>query len=165
MTFKPGVDGLDVRLATPEDSALILDFINQLAVYEKMADDVVATEDGIRYWLFEQNKAATLLAYYNGEPVAFALFFYTFSTFLGCANLYLEDLFVKEQFRKLGIGKAMFRCLAQVARANGCRRMEWQCLDWNQNARDFYEGLGAYARDGWVVYHLPEQNLKGLAGE
>ncbi len=142
------------RNATQNDCALILEFIKGLAEYEKMSDDVVATEDLLREWLFEKQKAEVIFALEDGKEVGFALFFHNFSTFLGRAGLYLEDLFVLPEYRKRGHGKALILELARIANERKCGRMEWSCLDWNQPSIDFYLSLGAKPMNEWTTYRL-----------
>ena len=151
------------RYAQEEDTALILQFVRDLADYEKMLDEVVATEDTLREWLFVQKKAEVIFAVAEGKEAGFALFFYNFSTFLGKAGLYLEDLFVKPEYRKFGIGKAILRKLAGIAVERGCGRLEWQCLDWNQPSINFYLSLGAVPMQEWTVYRLAGDTLRALA--
>ena len=154
---------LTFRYAQESDTALILEFIKALADYEKMSDDVVATEELLKEWLFGQKKAEVIFALADGKEVGFALFFHNFSTFLGRAGIYLEDLFVKPEFRGKGIGKAIFKKLGAIARERGCGRLEWWCLDWNQPSIDFYRSMGAEAMDEWTVYRIAGEGLKALA--
>lgn len=147
------------RFAQKEDVPLILSFIRQLAVYEKMEDQVVATESLLEQWIFEEKKAEVLLAVAEGKEVGFALFFHNFSTFLGRAGLYLEDLYVMPQYRKKGYGKAILKKLAQIAVERGCGRLEWWCLDWNKPSIDFYLSLGAEPMNGWTAYRIAGQAL------
>ena len=142
------------RNATENDCALILEFIKALAEYEKMSDDVVATEDLLREWIFEKQKAEVIFALEDGREVGFALFFHNFSTFVGRAGIYLEDLFVLPEYRKRGHGKALILELARIANKRGCGRMEWSCLDWNQPSIDFYLSLGAKPMNEWTTYRL-----------
>ena len=151
------------RFAGREDVPLILQFIKDLAAYEKMEDQVVATEELLTEWIFEKQKAEVLFAVEEGEEVGFALFFHNFSTFLGRAGLYLEDLFVKPEFRGKGYGKALLGRLAQIAKERGCGRMEWWCLDWNRPSIDFYRSLGAEPMDEWTVYRLTGDTLDHMA--
>ena len=151
------------RAATPQDTLLILDFIKGLAEYEKMSDQVVADERLLREWIFEQKKAEVIFALEDGVEVGFALFFHNFSTFLGRAGLYLEDLFVKPAYRGRGHGKALIRELARIAVERGCGRLEWCCLDWNQPSIDFYLSLGALPMDEWTTYRLSGENLHAFA--
>ena len=150
------------RTAHPEDAGLILEFIRELAAYEKMSGDVVATEELLRHWIFAQKKAEVIFALEEGREVGFALFFHHYSTFLGRAGLYLEDLFVKPQYRGKGYGKALLKELARIAVARGCGRMEWCCLDWNQPSIDFYLSLGAEPLKEWTTYRVAGERLRGL---
>ena len=151
------------RAATPQDTALILDFIKGLAEYEKMSDQVVADETLLREWIFEKKKAEVIFALEDGVEVGFALFFHNFSTFLGRAGLYLEDLFVKPEYRGRGHGKGLIRELARIAVERGCGRLEWCCLDWNRPSIDFYLSLGALPMDEWTTYRLSGENLHAFA--
>ena len=150
------------RMAQPEDTALILHFIRELAVYGKMEDQVVATEELLTEWLFEKQKAEVVIAEAEGKPVGFALFFHNFSTFLGRAGIYLEDLFVEPSERGKGYGKALLTHLAQLAVERGCGRLEWSCLDWNQPSIDFYLSMGAQRMDDWTTYRLTGDRLAEL---
>lgn len=147
-------DDFIIRPAVKEDCPLILSFIRQLAAYEKMADQVVATVEGLEQSLFIEQRAEVILGEYKGEPVAFALFFHNYSTFLGRANLYLEDLYVQDHCRGKGFGQRMLDQLAAIAVSRGCQRLDWWCLDWNQSSIDFYLKLGATPMEEWTVYRL-----------
>lgn len=151
------------RFAQEQDIPLILSFIRQLAEYERMLDEVVATEELLREWLFRQKKAEVLFALDNGRAVGFALFFHNFSTFLGRAGIYLEDLFVLPECRGHGYGKALLQQLARIALERGCGRLEWWCLDWNRPSIAFYRSLGAQAMDEWTVYRIAGDTLTSLA--
>lgn len=151
------------RQAEEKDTALILDFIRQLAAYEKLADQVVATEDVLREWLFEKQKAKVIFALEGEKEVGFALYFNNFSTFLGRAGIYLEDLFVLPEYRGRGYGKALLKKLAAIALEEGCGRLEWSCLDWNKPSIDFYRSLGAVSMEEWTVYRLTSETLKRMA--
>ena len=152
------------RKAVREDVPLILEFIKGLAEYEKMSDEVVATEEILDEWLFDKEKAEVIFAIAEGEEVGFALFFHNFSTFLGRAGIYLEDLFVKPKYRGNGYGKAILKRLAQIAVERGCGRLEWSCLDWNQPSIDFYLSLGATPMSGWTGYRMTGKTLADAAG-
>lgn len=152
------------RFATESDCARILGFIRALAEYEKMSDQVVATEALLREWIFEQRKAEVLFACDGEREVGFALFFHNFSTFLGRAGIYLEDLFVLPEYRGKGYGKALLGKLAQITCERGCGRLEWACLDWNRPSIDFYLSLGAVPMDDWTTYRLTGDTLKRMAG-
>ncbi|MDO5116866.1 MAG: GNAT family N-acetyltransferase [Eggerthellaceae bacterium] len=155
----------DYRFATPEDMALVLRFIRDLAKYEHMEDEVVATEDLLREWIFERQKAEVLFVMEGGIEVGFALFFHNFSTFLGRAGIFLEDLFVLPEYRGKGYGKGLLIQLARIARERECGRLEWNCLDWNQPSIDFYLSLGAQQMDIWTTYRLTGETLERLAAE
>lgn len=156
---------LTIRFATEADVGLILQFIRELAIYEEMLDEVVATEALLREWLFEKDGAEVLIAEADAEPVGFALFFRNFSTFLGRSGLYLEDLFVLPQHRGRGYGKALLRRMAQIALERGYGRMEWSCLDWNKPSIDFYLSLGARPMSDWTTYRLTGDTLTAMAKE
>lgn len=158
--------GLRVRNASEEDVHLILDLIRELAEYEKLSHEVVATEDGLRRSLFGERPAAeVLIGEFEGRPAAFALFFHNFSTFLGKPGIYLEDLYVRPRFRGRGMGKAMLVRLAKLARERGCGRLEWSVLDWNEPSISFYESLGAVAMTDWTVYRVTGEALNSLASK
>ena len=154
---------LEYRFANEEDCGLILEFIKALAAYEKMSDEVVATESLLREWIFEKKKAEVLFACEDGKEVGFALFFHNFSTFLGRAGIYLEDLFVLPEYRGKGYGKGLLKKLAQITEERGCGRLEWWCLDWNQPSIDLYRSLGAEPMDEWTTYRLTGDKLKEMA--
>lgn len=154
---------MEFRYAGKEDSALILDFIRQLAAYEKMSDQVIATEELLREWIFEKQKAEVLFVLADGNEVGFALFFNNFSTFLGRAGIYLEDLFVLPEYRGRGYGKALLSKLAQITLERGCGRLEWSCLDWNKPSIDFYKSMGAAAMEDWTTYRLTGSTLRKAA--
>ena len=153
----------EFRFATEKDTALILNFIKALAEYEKMSDQVVANEELLREWIFEKKKAEVIFALENGKEIGFALFFHNFSTFLGRAGIYLEDLFVMPEYRGRGHGKRLIRELARIAVERGCGRLEWCCLDWNKPSIDFYLSLGARPLDEWTTYRLTGECLKSFA--
>ena len=151
------------RFAAPEDVPLILSFIKALAAYEHMEDQVVATEELLRERLFDRHGAEVIFALEDGREVGFALFFHNFSTFLGKAGLYLEDLFVLPEYRGRGCGKGLLRTLARIALERGCGRMEWWCLDWNKPSIDFYRSLGAEPMSEWTTYRLTGDTLQKMA--
>ena len=152
------------RFANENDCRPILKFIRSLAKYEKMEDEVVATEALLREQLFEKKKAEVLFVMDGSTEVGFALFFHNFSTFLGRAGIYLEDLYVRPSYRGKGYGKALLRELAHITVNRGCGRLEWACLDWNQPSIDFYKSLGAIPMDEWTVYRAAGDTLLKMAG-
>lgn len=154
---------LTFRYAKREDISLILKFIKDLAEYEKMADEVIADETLLEEWLFDKEKAEVLFAVIDQKEIGFALFFHNFSTFLGRAGLYLEDLFVLPEYRGKGYGKAILKQLAKIAIERKCGRLEWCCLNWNQPSIDFYLSLGAKPMSDWTTYRVTGETLKKLA--
>jgi len=154
---------LSFRYAQEEDAEKILFFIRALAEYEKMEDDVVATPQLLKEWIFEKKKAEVIFPVVDGKEIGFALFFHNFSTFLGRAGLYLEDLFVLKEYRGRGYGKATLRELARIALERGCGRLEWCCLDWNTPSIDFYLSIGARPMDEWTTYRLTGDTLRDMA--
>jgi GNAT superfamily N-acetyltransferase len=157
--------GLTIRAATPADRDLVFAFIRDLAEYEKLLDDVIATPDDVARALFAPHPRVFCdLAEWDGAPAGFALWFYNFSTFRGRHGIYLEDLFVKPAFRSKGIGKALLAHLAKRAVTEGCARVEWWVLDWNEPSIKFYESLGAIPMKEWTVFRLTGEPLKKLAG-
>lgn len=151
------------RSAERRDVPLILRYIRELARYEKLEEEVVATEEILEEWLFDKEKAEVIFAVVEGKEVGFALFFHNFSTFLGRAGIYLEDLYVEPAHRGQGIGTALLRELARIAVARGCGRLEWWCLDWNTPSIEFYRNLGAEAMEDWTVYRISGETLGKLA--
>jgi len=155
---------LHIRVATESDVPLILDFIRRLAVYERLADRVVATEELLRRTLFGNPRfAEVLIAEDEQEPLGFALFFHNFSTFLARPGVYLEDLFVREEARGRGVGKLLLARLAQISVERGCGRLEWSVLDWNEPAIGFYKRLGAVPLDDWTTFRLTGDAMESLA--
>ena len=154
-----------IRPAAPGDEELILSFIRALADYEHMSDQVVATPALLREWIFEKKKAEVIFAEAEGRAVGFALFFHNFSTFLGRAGIYLEDLFVLPEHRGKGCGGALLRRLARIAKERGCGRLEWSCLDWNRPSIQFYLSLGARPMEDWTCYRLTGETLDKAASE
>ena len=154
---------LVIREATKKDVPLILSLVKELAVYEKLLHEVVATEDQLTEMLFGQKKyAEVLIANYDNENAGFALFFHNFSTFLGKPGIYLEDLYVKPQLRGKGIGKSLLLSLVKLAKERNCGRVEWAVLNWNEPSIKFYESLGAKPMNQWTVYRLSEDEINSL---
>jgi len=153
------------RPAERRDVGLILDFIRALAEYEHMSDQVVADEAILEKELFDEKMAKVIFAVVEGKEVGFALYFHNFSTFLGRPGVYLEDLFVLPEYRGRGVGTALLRHLAAIAKERGCGRLEWWCLNWNQPSIDFYKNLGAVPMDEWTVYRVTGDTLTKMAEE
>ena len=156
---------LSFRAARREDVPLILEMIRALAEYEQLLSEVVATESVLEEWLFDKKKAEVLFPMLEGKEIGFALYFHNFSTFLGRAGLYLEDLYIQPAYRGRGYGRKVLQKLAQIAVERGCGRLEWWCLDWNAPSIAFYKNLGAQPMDEWTVYRLTGDTLRGLAEE
>ena len=154
---------LTFRFAEECDTPLILEFIRELADYERLLDQVVADEATLEEWLFDKQKAEVIFALEDGKEVGFALFFHNFSTFLGRAGIYLEDLYVRPECRGKGYGKALLKKLAVIAVERGCGRLEWWCLDWNKPSIAFYLSLGAEPMSDWTVYRIAGDTLQELA--
>ena len=154
---------MEYRFAERKDTALILQFVKELAEYEHMADEVVATPALLEEWLFDKKKAEVIFALEGDVEVGFALFFHNFSTFLGRAGIYLEDLFVRPAYRGKGYGKGLLKKLAAIAVERGCGRLEWVCLDWNKPSIDFYKSLGAIPMEDWTIYRVAGDTLRRLS--
>ena len=154
---------MNFRFAQKDDAEKILFFIRQLAIYEKMENEVVATKELLEEWIFEKKKAEVIFALEDNKEVGFALFFHNFSTFLGRSGIYLEDLFVLPEYRGKGCGKGLLKELAKIAVERGCGRLEWCCLDWNKPSIEFYLSLNATPLDDWTTYRLTGDSLKKMA--
>jgi len=157
------MSNIEFRPAERADAGLILGFIKELAAYERMENDVVATEELLSEWLFDKQAAEVMFAIVEGKEVGFALYFTNFSTFLGRAGLYLEDIYITPEYRRRGIGTAMFKRLAQIAVKQGYGRFEWACLDWNTPSIEFYEKLGAEPMSEWTTHRLSRDTLLKIA--
>lgn len=156
--------GFMIRAGEEKDAGLILSMIRELAVFEGLDHEITATVEDIRKSLFEKTQAEIIIGWLKEEPVAFALYFYNYSTFLGKAGVYLEDLYVREKYRKQGFGKEMLRYLARTAVECQCERLDWLCLDKNAPAMEFYKNLGAYVLDDRRVFRMSGDRLSRFAG-
>ena len=154
---------MEFRIAERKDCALILSFIKELAKYEHLENEVVATEKLLQEWIFDKNKAEVLFVLEEGKELGFALYFHNFSTFLGRAGIHLEDLFVLPEYRGKGYGKAILKKLAQITVQRGCGRLEWCCLDWNTPSINFYESLKAKPLSEWMIFRVTGDTLNELA--
>jgi Sortase and related acyltransferases len=152
-----------IRFAKEEDIPNILGFIKELATYENLLDQVVATEEILKEWLFNKKSSEVLIGELNGKPVGYALFFHSFSTFLGRTGIYLEDLYISPNQRGKGFGKSLLTYLANLTVERGCGRLEWCCLDWNEPSIKFYKSLGAKPLEDWTMYRVDGDALKKLA--
>ncbi|MBR6607228.1 MAG: GNAT family N-acetyltransferase [Oscillospiraceae bacterium] len=156
-------ESFSYRYANRQDVPLVLRFIKELADYEEMLSEVVADEATLEEWLFDKEKAEVIFALEGEKEVGFALFIHNFSTFLGRAGIYLEDLYVSPAYRGRGYGKGLLRQLAKIAAQRGCGRLEWWCLDWNRPSIDFYLSMGAEPMSDWTVYRIAGDTLQQLA--
>jgi GNAT superfamily N-acetyltransferase len=151
-----------LRFAEEKDIPLVLEFIRGLAEYEQLLDKVSASEDGLRKYLFTEKKAEAVICEHEGRPAGFALFFHNFSTFLGRPGIYIEDLFVKPEFRGKGLGKTLLQFIARIARDRECGRLEWACLNWNEPSIAFYKSQGAQPLSEWTSYRVSGEELERL---
>ena len=156
---------INIRNANINDSATILGFIKELAEYENMSNDVVATEELLKQNIFEKKLAEVIIAEFDNKPVGFALFFHNFSTFLGKGGIYLEDLYVQPAMRRKNIGKTLLSSLAKLAVERDCGRLEWSCLNWNEPSIKFYKSQGAIPMNEWTVYRVTGNELNELASK
>ncbi|MCX7876033.1 MAG: GNAT family N-acetyltransferase [Melioribacteraceae bacterium] len=157
---------ITIHFASENEVGIILSFIKELAEYEKLSNEVSATEEQLKKTLFGENKfAEVLIAEYKNQPAGFALFFHNYSTFLAKPGIYLEDLYVKKELRGKGIGKALLSYLGVIALERNCGRIEWSVLDWNEPSIKFYLKLGAIAMNEWTVYRVTGNSIKNLADE
>jgi len=154
---------IEIKNATEKDIRLILHFIKELADYEKLINDVIANEENLKKTLFGKTPyAKALLAFLNKKPVGFAIYFFNFSSFMGKPGIYIEDIYVKENYRGNGIGKAIFKYIGKIAKENDCGRIEWSVLNWNKPSINFYNSLGAKPMDEWTVYRLSGSALNNF---
>jgi len=164
MAISTTIPGFVIRAAAESDVPVILSFIKKLAAYERLSDEVVATEERLRQSLFGARPAAEVaIGYFERNPVGFVLFFHNYSTFLARPGLYIEDLFVDEAYRRRGFGRALLLYVARLAGERQCGRLEWAVLDWNEPAINFYKNLGAVAMDEWTVFRVTGASLTKLA--
>jgi GNAT superfamily N-acetyltransferase len=164
MAPQSSIPNFEIRPATEADVPIILSFIRKLALYEKLAHEVIATEDSLRATLFGNRRTAEIaIGYWEEQPAGFVLFFHNYSTFLAKPGLYIEDLFVDEDFRRRGFGRALFVYVARLAKERNCGRLEWSVLDWNEPAISFYKKLGAVPMSDWTVFRLTGESLHNVA--
>jgi GNAT superfamily N-acetyltransferase len=155
-----------IRNAIVDDCPLLVELIRELAVFEKLEHEMAADAATIKNSLFGKNaKAYALIAEAGGKTAGFCIYFYNFSTFVGRPGIYIEDIYVREEYRKLGIGKQIFARIGEIAKAENCGRIEWWVLDWNKNAIDFYTRLGAKAMSEWTVYRITQDKFSKLVME
>lgn len=164
-TIHTNIKEFKIRFAEEKDTDLILELIRELARYERILEEVQTTEALLRDSLFKRKAAEVIIGEYEEKPVAYALFFHNFSTFVGRPGLYLEDIYVKPEMRGKGFGQAILSFLANLAVERNCGRFEWCCLNWNEKSIKFYESMGAVPMDEWTTYRVSGEKLHSLAGK
>lgn len=157
-----GVEKFSLRETTEKDIALIIDFIKEIATYEKLLDQVTVNEERIKKFVFDKRRAEILIAEFDDKPIGYVVYFYNFSTFTGTSGLYLEDIYFSTAYRGRGFGKEVFKILSEIAKEEGCKRMEWVCLKWNIPSKNFYKSLGAIEMDEWSTFRLTEKYINNL---
>lgn len=165
MNGQPEVSKFSIREAQKEDVGIILQLIKELAAYENLLDKVTASEEVLVDSIFTKKKAEVILAEYEGKPIGYALYFYNFSTFLGRHGVYLEDIYIRSEYRGMGFGRKILSFIAKRAKEQGCERFEWACLNWNEPSMKFYKEMGAHPMDEWVIYRLENKALMNLTKE
>ena len=160
--YNTNIEGFTLRETSENDLSLILGFIKEIAEYEKLSHAVDATEESLKKYVFEKRRAEVLIVEKDENPIGYVVYFYNFSTFTGTSGLYLEDVFIRSEYRGMGLGKEIFKILGKLAREEGCKRMEWVCLNWNEPSKKFYKGLGAISMDEWTTFRLTEDYIREL---
>lgn len=160
--YNTNIEGFTLRETSENDLSLILGFIKEIAEYEKLSHAVDATEESLKKYVFEKRRAEVLIVEKDENPIGYVVYFYNFSTFTGTSGLYLEDVFIRSEYRGMGLGKEIFKILGKLAREEGCKRMEWVCLNWNEPSKKFYKGLGAISMDEWITFRLTEDYIREL---
>ncbi len=153
------VNEVKFKRTTEKDIPIILDFVKQIAIYENMLDKVTATEESLKESIFDNNKADALFIELNNEVIGYIVYFFNLSTFVGKQGIYIEDLYIKPEYRGKGIGKKSFEVLANIAKENKCERIEWTCLNWNEPSLKFYKSLGAERMDEWIIHRLDKEAI------
>ena len=160
--YNTNIEGFTLRETSENDLSLILGFIKEIAEYEKLSHAVDATEESLKKYVFEKRRAEVLIVEKDENPIGYVVYFYNFSTFTGTSGLYLEDVFIRSEYRGMGLGKEIFKILGKLAREEGGKRMEWVCLNWNEPSKKFYKGLGAISMDEWITFRLTEDYIREL---
>ena len=160
--YNTNIEGFTLRETSENDLSLILGFIKEIAEYEKLSHAVDATEESLKKYVFEKRRAEVLIVEKDENPIGYVVYFYNFSTFTGTSGLYLEDVFIRSEYRGMRLGKEIFKILGKLAREEGCKRMEWVCLNWNEPSKKFYKGLGAISMDEWITFRLTEDYIRKL---
>ncbi|GAA0078359.1 GNAT family N-acetyltransferase [Clostridium sp. CTA-5] len=159
------INGLRFKKTSEEDIPVILEFIKKIAKYEKMLDQVMATEEKLRESIFQNNRAHALLIEFNNKIIGYIIYFFNFSTFIGRAGLYLEDIYIEPEYRGNGLGKEAFETLIHIAKEEKCERMEWVCLDWNEPSLKFYKSIGARQMNEWIIHRLDKNAIDKIDRE
>ena len=160
--YNTNIEGFTLRETSENDLSLILGFIKEIAEYEKLSHAVDAIEESLKKYVFEKRRAEVLIVEKDENPIGYVVYFYNFSTFTGTSGLYLEDVFIRSEYRGMGLGKEIFKILGKLAREEGCKRMEWVCLNWNEPSKKFYKGLGAISMDEWTTFRLTDDYIRKL---
>ena len=160
--YNTNIEGFTLRETSENDLSLILGFIKEIAEYEKLSHAVDVTEESLKKYVFEKRRAEVLIVEKDENPIGYVVYFYNFSTFTGTSGLYLEDVFIRSEYRGMGLGKEIFKILGKLAREEGCKRMEWVCLNWNEPSKKFYKELGAISMDEWITFRLTEDYIREL---
>ena len=160
--YNTNIEGFTLRETSENDLSLILGFIKEIAEYEKLSHAVDVTEGSLKKYVFEKRRAEVLIVEKDENPIGYVVYFYNFSTFTGTSGLYLEDVFIRSEYRGMGLGKEIFKILGKLAREEGCKRMKWVCLNWNEPSKKFYKGLGAISMDEWTTFRLTEDYIRKL---
>lgn len=160
--YNTNIEGFTLRETSENDLSLILGFIKEIAEYEKLSHAVDVTEESLKKYVFEKRRAEVLIVEKDENPIGYVVYFYNFSTFTGTSGLYLEDVFIRSEYRGMGLGKEIFKILGKLAREEGCKRMEWVCLNWNEPSKKFYKGLGAISMDEWTTFRLTDDYIRKL---
>ena len=157
------INEVKFKRTTEKDIPVILDFIKQIAIYEKMLDKVTATEESLKESIFDNNRAESLLIEFNNEVIGYIIYFFNYSSFVGREGLFIEDLYIKSEYRGKGIGKKSFEVLVNIAKENKCERLEWTCLDWNEPSLKFYKSIGAKQMKEWIIHRLDKEAIDKIS--
>ena len=157
------MNGLKFKRTAEHDIPVILDFIKQIAIYENMLDKITATEESLKESIFDNNRAEALLIEFNNEVIGYIIYFFNYSSFVGREGLYIEDLYIKPEYRGKGIGKKSFEVLVNIAKENKCERLEWTCLDWNEPSLKFYKSIGANQMNEWIIHRLDKETIDKIS--
>jgi GNAT superfamily N-acetyltransferase len=161
--YKKQMEKIQFKTTTEKDIPVILDFIKQIAIYEEMLDKVTATEESLKESIFDNNRAEALLIELDNEAIGYIVYFFNYSTFIGREGLYIEDLYIKPEYRGQGLGKRCFEFLVKIAKEHKCQRVEWTCLDWNEPSLKFYKSIGAKQMNEWIIHRLDKEAIDRIS--